>query len=223
VIVDIVDEGSGMSSETAQQALEPFFTTKGEGGTGLGLPMVQQVMERHSGTISIIPRPDEKKGTIIRLSFPADGAVTSREPRAAVVDTSSAKLKVLVVDDEPMLRMVVQEMLTAEGHTVSVANGGPEASELVVDSYESGEPFDVVISDIEMPVLNGRMLADFIETESPETEVILMTGWVDSQLDIETISTRVVGLLKKPPRLADITALMAVVARNAAPVNPDGG
>ena len=157
------------------------------------------------------------------MSFPADDAVTSREPRAAVVDTSSAKLKVLVVDDEPMLRMVVQEMLTAEGHTVSVANGGPEASELVVDSYKSGEPFDVVISDIEMPVLNGRMLADFIEMESPETEVILMTGWVDSQLDIETISTRVVGLLKKPPRLADITALMAVVARNAAPVHTDGG
>jgi len=221
VIVDIVDEGSGMSSETAQRALEPFFTTKGEGGTGLGLPMVQNVMERHSGTISIIPRED--KGTIIRLSFPADDSVASQKPRAAVVDSSSAKLKVLVVDDEPMLRMVVQEMLTAEGHTVSVASGGPEASEIVADSYKSGEPFDVVISDIEMPVLNGRMLADFIETESPDTEVILMTGWVDSQLDTETISTRVVGLLKKPPRLADITALMAVVARNAAPVNRDGG
>jgi len=210
-----------MSSETAQRALEPFFTTKGERGTGLGLPMVQQVMEHHSGTISIILGED--KGTIIRLSFPADDAAASQKPRAAVVDTSSAKLKVLVVDDEPMLRMVVQEMLTAEGHTVSVANGGPEASEVVVDAYKSGEAFDVVISDIEMPVLNGRMLADFIETESPETEVILMTGWVDSQLDIETISTRVVGLLKKPSRLADITALMAVVARNAAPVHTDGG
>jgi CheY-like chemotaxis protein len=76
--------------------------------------------------------------------------------------------------------MVVQEMLTAEGHTVSVASDGPEASEIVADSYKSGEPFDVVISDIEMPVLNVRMLAD-------------------------------------------ITALMAVVARNAAPVNTDGG
>ena len=220
VIVDIIDEGSGMSSETAQRALEPFFTTKGEGGTGLGLPMVQQVMQRHSGTISIVPGED--KGTIIRLSFPADNAVASQKPRAAAVDSASTKLKVLVVDDEPMLRMVVEEMLTAEGHIVSVANGGPEASEIVVDSYKSGEPFDVVISDIEMPVLNGRMLADFIETESPDTEVILMTGWVDSQLDIETISTRVVGLLKKPPRLADITALMAVVAKNAAPVHTDG-
>ena len=214
VIVDIADEGSGMSSETALRALEPFFTTKGERGTGLGLPMVQNVMERHSGTISIIPGED--KSTIIRLSFPADDAVASQKPRAAVVDSASVKLKVLVVDDEPMLRMVVQEMLTAEGHIVSVAIGGPEASEIVAESYKSDEPFDVVISDIEMPVLNGRMLAHFIETESPDTEVILMMGWVDSQLDIETISTRVVGLLKKPPRLADITALMAVVARNVA-------
>lgn len=226
IIVDVIDEGSGMSSETAQRALEPFFTTKGEGGTGLGLPMVQHVMERHSGTISILPAsnvpgPKENKGTIIRLAFPADDSVASQKPGATAIDPSVAKLKVLVVDDEPMLRMVVQEMLNAEGHTVSVANGGPEASELVISSYKSGEPFDVVISDIEMPVLNGRMLAELIETESPDTEVILMTGWVDSQLDIETISTRVVGLLKKPPRLADITALMAVVARNVTPVHSD--
>ena len=158
--------------------------------------MVQQVMQRHSGTMSILPGPEENKGTIIRLSFPADDGVASQKPRAAIVDSSSVKLKVLVVDDEPMLRMVVEEMLTAEGHAVSVTNGGPEASEIVADSIKSDEPFDVVISDIEMPVLNGRMLSDFIETESAETEVILMTGWADSQLDIETISTRVVGLLK---------------------------
>ena len=123
----------------------------------------------------------------------------------------------LVVDDEPMLRMVVNEMLSAEGHTVSVAAGGPEASELVVESFKDSAPFDVVIYDIEMPVLNGRMLAEFTETESPKTEVILMTGWADSQIDIDTISTRVIGLLKKSPRLAAITALLAVVARNSAP------
>jgi CheY-like chemotaxis protein len=117
-----------------------------------------------------------------------------------------------------MLRMVVQEMLTAEGHTVEVAPGGPEASELVTENYKAGTPFDVVVSDIEMPELNGRMLAEFIETESPDTEVILMTGWANSQLDVDSISTRVVGILSKPPRLADITALMSVVARNKAPV-----
>ena len=72
-----------------------------------------------------------------------------------------------------------------------------------------------------MPVRNGRILADFIEIESPETEVILMTGWADSRIDVDTISTRVVGVLSKPPRLADISALMAVVARNIAPVLPN--
>jgi DNA-binding NtrC family response regulator len=95
---------------------------------------------------------------------------------------------------------------------------------LVVDD----EPFHVVVSDIEMPILNGRMLAEFIENESPDTDVILMTGWADTHLDIDTISTRVIGLIKKPPRLADITALLAVVARNSGPVisetsgKPDG-
>jgi len=112
-------------------------------------------------------------------------------------------------------------MLAAEGHTVSVAPGGPEASELIASNHKAGNPFDVVVSDIEMPILNGRMLAEFIETESPKTEVILMTGWANNQLDIDSISTRVVGILNKPPRLADITALMAVVARNVAPIPPN--
>ena len=128
---------------------------------------------------------------------------------------------VLVVDDEPMLRMVVEEMLASEGHTVEVASGGPEASELIQDRHQNGNPFDVVVSDIEMPVLNGRMLAEFIENESPNTEVILMTGWADAQLDVDSISTRVVGILNKPPRLADITALISVVARNKAPVSSE--
>jgi PAS domain S-box-containing protein len=221
VVVDVIDEGSGMTNETAQRALEPFFTTKGEAGTGLGLPMVQQVMSRHSGAIAIVPNEGDDNGTIVRLTFPVDGPTTVRETRVADSIASATHLRVLVVDDEPMLRMVVEEMLTAEGHTVVVASGGPEAAELVANNFKAGEPFDVVVSDIEMPILNGRMLADFIEAESPKTEVILMTGWVDSHLDVDSISTRVVGVLAKPPRLADITALLAVVARNAAPVTPD--
>ncbi|MDG0867019.1 histidine kinase N-terminal 7TM domain-containing protein [Candidatus Lucifugimonas marina] len=216
VIIDVKDEGAGMSAETAQRALEPFFTTKGDSGTGLGLPMVQQVMQRHSGTVSIVP--GEESGTIVRLTFPVEGPTEVLQSKSGGQPSEGAHLNVLVVDDEPMLRMVVQEMLTAEGHTVEVAPGGPEASELVTENYKAGTPFDVVVSDIEMPELNGRMLAEFIETESPDTEVILMTGWANSQLDLDSISTRVVGILSKPPRLADITALMSVVARNKAPV-----
>ncbi len=219
VVVEISDEGSGMNSDTARRALEPFFTTKGDRGTGLGLPMVQQVMQRHSGTISIFS--GKEKGTTVRLVFPLAASTTASKPKISEEPTDSPKLKILVVDDEPMLRMVVQEMLESEGHAVEVAPGGPKASTLIEQRYKSGEPFDVVVSDIEMPVLNGRMLADFIEIESPETEVILMTGWADSQIDVDTISTRVVGVLSKPPRLADISALMAVVSRNIAPVLPN--
>ncbi len=220
VVVDVIDEGVGMNSETTQRALEPFFTTKGEGGTGLGLPMVQQIMQRHSGSIEILP--GESKGMIVRLAFPLDSPITVRDSKATSVRSEGARLKVLVVDDEPMLRMVVKEMLSAEGHTVSVASGGTEASEMIRNNFDAGNPFEVVITDIEMPVLNGRMLAEFIEAESPETEVILMTGWAEATLDIEAISTRVIGVLNKPPRLADITALLAVVSRNIAPLKSDG-
>lgn len=220
VVVDVIDEGTGMDLETAQHAMEPFFTTKGEGGTGLGLPMVQQVMQRHSGTVSV--HAGAEAGTIVRLSFPIETSGLKRRADNIDDESSAPELKVLVVDDEPMLRMVLEEMLLAEGHSVTLAVGGPEAAELVKDAYKSATRFDVVVSDIEMPVLNGRMLADFIEQESPDTEVILMTGWTDREIDLDTISTQVVGLLKKPPRLADITALLAVVARNSAPVTPVG-
>lgn len=221
VIIDVIDEGTGMSVETAERALEPFFTTKGEAGTGLGLPMVHQVMQHHSGTVSIHPRSDDESGTIVRLVFPVDTSPYDQRTRIVDDDPNGLKLKILVVDDEPMLRMVVEEMLSAEGHEITVASGGTRASELVSEAFTSGSPFDVVVSDIEMPVLNGRMLAEYIESESPNTDVILMTGWTDRQLDIETISTRVIGLLQKPPRLADITALLAVVARNVTPVTPE--
>ncbi len=222
VVIDVVDEGLGMTTETAERALEPFFTTKGDRGTGLGLPMVQQVMHRHSGTISIIPNDTNgHNGTTIRLTFPVDGPVGVNASRPVSDGLMDTKFRVLVVDDEPMLRMVVEEMLRAEGHEVSVASGGPEASELIKNTRDAGRPFDVVVSDIEMPVLNGRMLAEFIETESPDTDVILMTGWADIRLDVDTISTRVVGLIKKPPRLADITALLAIVARNSRPVQSE--
>ncbi|MDA0597326.1 MAG: ATP-binding protein [Chloroflexi bacterium] len=126
VVVEISNEGSGMNSDTAQGALEPFFTTKGNRGTGLGLPMVQQVMKRHSGTISILP--SKEKGTIARLVFPLATSITVSKPKISSERTDSPKLKILVVDDEPMLRMVVQEMLTSEGRAVEVAPGDPEAS-----------------------------------------------------------------------------------------------
>lgn len=219
VVIDVSDEGSGMNADTALRALEPFFTTKGDSGTGLGLPMVQQVMQRHSGTVEIVPR--EERGTTVRLKFPIDAPASEQTRPDPESDVHSAELKVLVVDDEPMLRMVVEEMLAAEGHVVDVAPGGPEASEMISRESEAKKPYDVVVSDIEMPILNGRMLAEFIETESPNTEVILMTGWADSHLDVDNISTRVVGVLNKPPRLADITALMEIVARNAVPVGTD--
>ena len=164
----------------------------------------------------------EEVGTIVRLAFPIEIAAEKHRSGSTDYGLIAPELKILVVDDKPMLRMILEEMLVAEGHSVTIAIGGPEAAELVRHACKSGARFDVVLSNIEMPVLNGRMLAEFIELESPETEVILMTGWTDTKIDIETISTQVVGLLKKPPRLADITALLAVVARDSAPVTPMG-
>jgi len=215
VTIAVKDAGSGMSPEIASRAIEPFFTTKGDAGTGLGLPMVQQVMERHQGKLKI--SQNSPVGTVVELTFPIknERVVTTR---AAEDDSATAQsLKVLVVDDEPMLRMVVEEMLSAEGHSAMSADGGPEASELILEHMNNGEPFNVVITDIEMPKLNGRMLADFVENNSPDTDVIFMTGYADNRIDLDSISTRVIGIVHKPPRLADINALLSVAAMNFSP------
>jgi signal transduction histidine kinase/CheY-like chemotaxis protein len=216
VTISVKDGGTGMSPETAQRAIEPFFTTKGDAGTGLGLPMVQQVMERHQGALKI--SANSPTGTIVELTFPIknERVVATREAS----DGSSApeSLKVLVVDDEPMLRMVVEEMLSAEGHSAISADGGPEASELILEHMKSGDPFNVIITDIEMPKLNGRMLADFVENNSPDTDVIFMTGYTDDRIDLDNVATRVIGVIHKPPRLADINALLSVAAMNFSPL-----
>jgi hypothetical protein len=111
-----------MDEETRQRCLEPFYTTKGERGTGLGLAMVYGVMERHGALIEIDSAPSW--GTTIRLRFPV-AAGRERQPSLTPAAAPFAKgLRILVVDDDPLLRRSLQDVLKAEGHSVTVAEGG---------------------------------------------------------------------------------------------------
>ncbi len=168
VLLEVSDSGTGMSAEVRQQCLEPFFSTKGERGTGLGLSMVYAIIRRHHGAIDIESEPG--KGTTFRLRLPIQSSASHEAPAA---DTLSLwkTLHVLVVDDDPLVGRVTTEYLTAMGYTAETAANGPEALKVF-----SPERFGLVMTDQGMPGMSGDRLAHAIKKRSPTTPVIMLTG-----------------------------------------------
>jgi CheY-like chemotaxis protein len=204
-ILEIEDTGVGMSEKTKSHCLEPFYSTKGKRGTGMGLAMVYGVMERHEGRIEIESALGQ--GTTIRLIFPLHARVTS----AAGVEMDSkpaVDLKILCIDDEPLLRELIKEMLEREGHYVEAADGGQTGLDAFQKASERGRAFDVVITDLGMPHLDGREVARALKKQSPKTPVIMLTGWGAFMQENEDMPIYVDAVLSKPPRAKELNSML---------------
>lgn len=203
VVVEVCDSGVGMDENTRQRCLEPFFSTKGQRGTGLGLAMVYGVMERHAGRIEVESKVGA--GTTMRLLFPArvPAPVASVHPFRGD-EPRLPPLRVLCVDDEPMLRDVLFEFFTGDGHEASVADGGESGLQLFRQASESGRPYDVVVTDLGMPHMDGRQFARALKKESPVTPIILLTGWGRIMQEEGDRPAEVDLILSKPPRPGDV-------------------
>jgi signal transduction histidine kinase/ActR/RegA family two-component response regulator/HAMP domain-containing protein len=215
VQVEVGDTGIGMDDETKRRSLEPFFTTKGERGTGLGLAMVYGMTQRHSADIQIDSAPG--KGTTVRLLFPVP--VTDMP---APVDTpapalSVGQLHILVVDDDPLLLKTLQHVLTTDGHRVTAAAGGEAGIATFRGAAERGESFDAVITDLGMPYVDGRTVAAAVKQGSPTTPVILLTGWGQRLLAEHDIPPHVDRVLSKPPKLYDLRTALAELTSGRTP------
>jgi signal transduction histidine kinase/ActR/RegA family two-component response regulator/HAMP domain-containing protein len=214
-MLEVIDTGTGMTEEVRKRCLEPFFSTKGKRGTGLGLAMVYGIMERHEGRIEIDSRP--RAGTTMRLVFPA------REIQAAPVEKPSGPtrplpaLRILCVDDEPLLREMIKQILENGGHTVAVADGGEAGIELFRSALKRNEHFDVVITDLGMPHVDGRQLAKAIKAESAETPIIMLTGWGTMMKEDGDLPAQVEGVLSKPPKIGELFEMLAKVTHNDQP------
>jgi len=174
-VVSISDTGKGMSAEVQRLAFEPFFTTRStEGGTGLGLSLAQEIVQRYRGTIAL--SSGEGAGTTFTLSFPSITAEAARTP--AFLPTLEP-LRILAVEDEPDVLDVLRAMLTGAGHTVVTAASGREA----LDLFER-EAVDLVITDLGMPGMTGLALAKELKRRRA-VPVLLLTGWAD-ELDAAT-------------------------------------
>jgi PAS domain S-box-containing protein len=210
-VVEVVDSGVGMTAEVQERVFEPFFTTKGESGTGLGLAMVFGIVEQHGGHIRVRSAPGA--GTTFRITLPlAESAVDALPTKHTPVQTAAARtLRVLVVDDEPMMTKAVMRMLKPSGHVVSVAGSGEEALETL-----ALQPFDVVVSDMGMGAgMNGWELVDAVKRRWPAVRVLLATGWGAAIDPAEARARGVEAVLAKPYHPVELIHALSGIATAA--------
>jgi CheY-like chemotaxis protein/anti-sigma regulatory factor (Ser/Thr protein kinase) len=207
VLIEVTDTGVGMDEDTRRRCLEPFFTTKGERGTGLGLAMVYGMIQRHSAELDI--ESAAGVGTTVRLSFPAHTSSAVSTKQAANLPVAGRRLRILLVDDDPMLIKSLQDTLQEDGHQITATHGGQAGIDAFAAALKRGEGLDVVITDLGMPYVDGRKVAASIKMLSATTPVILLTGWGQRLIAANDIPPHVDKLLSKPPRLHELRAALA--------------
>lgn len=218
VQIEVTDDGIGMDEDTKRRCLEPFYTTKGERGTGLGLPMVYGMVQRHNSDIEIDSRPGA--GTTMRILFPAAPVAGPTSNNQSAPARPSYKLQLLVVDDDPMLIKSLRDILEKDGHAITTADGGAAGIEAFELSLTTGQSFDAVITDLGMPHVDGRQVAATIKNLSPDTPVILLTGWGQRMMAEQEMPPHVDRLLAKPPRILDLRAALAAVTNDRTSSRP---
>jgi signal transduction histidine kinase/ActR/RegA family two-component response regulator len=216
VCVEVADSGIGMDDETRRRCLEPFYTTKGERGTGLGLAMVYGMVQRHSAELEIDSAVGH--GTTVRLIFAAADALTLEATRNLRVLQPAQRLRILLVDDDPLLIKSLRDILEQDGHAVTAADGGQKGIDSFCAALSGGTPFSVVITDLGMPYVDGRKVAASVKAASARTPVILLTGWGKRLLAENDIPPHVDRVLSKPPRMVEVRAALTELA--SAPGSP---
>ena len=208
VCIEVTDTGTGMTEDTRRTCLEPFYTTKGDAGSGLGLAVSYGIIRRHGGTIEIESRLN--KGTTFKLSLPLPDAPLPIVAKSAVKPVSP--LRVLLVDDHAGIREIVSAYLAEDRHTVDSAADAKEAMQMF-----RADRYDLVITDRAMPEINGDELAAAIKRIQPNEPVIMLTGFADLMNETGQRSEDVDLVLSKPARLQDLRkAIVEVMAERPA-------
>ncbi len=227
VEISIGDTGTGMSQEVRSRIFDPFFTTKGKAGLGLGLAVSYGIIRRHEGDVEVESEPE--RGTTFRIKLPiaTDVAKTAAEvsmPAAApdvsktlTVDTTAtplvqpARTKILVVDDEQMVRDLLRDVLENEGCEVVLASGGHEGLETI----ERTE-FDAVFTDVGMPGMSGWELARAVRERNASIPIAVITGWGEAVGSDEQKAAQVDWIVTKPFGTERISELVQQVSQRRA-------
>lgn len=206
--ITIADNGTGMSSETLARIFDPFFSTKPE-GYGLGLAICHAIISKHEGAIAVESSPGH--GTTFFLYLPArPGALPDNPAEDDAARDMRPSMRVLVVDDEPMIREVVGAMLDVLGHQVLFARDGAEAVINYQQSMESGVPFDLVLMDLIIPGgMGGKEAAREILRLNPTARLIVSSGYSNDPILANFREYGFVAAIAKPYQLKDLARILA--------------
>jgi len=188
--LSFADTGGGMPEDVREKVFEPFFSTKGAQGTGLGLSVSYSIIERHGGSIRVVS--ELGRGTTFAIELPASPAQSAPLERRAEMPDSPA-LRILVIDDEPPVRETLADMLVALNHKVALADSGRAGLQRLV-----GSSFDLVFTDLAMPEMDGWETAREIRRLSPQTTIVMVTGYGTGTVPPNGESGLIDAILGKP-------------------------
>ncbi len=216
VCVSVLDQGPGIAAEHLARIFEPYFTTK-EKGSGLGLAISSSIVRAHGGTIGVGPAPGGI-GTQFDVYLPA--SASKNVPALAAIAPAPAELtgRVLLMDDDPMVAEVAQDMLATLGYTAVTAACGQSAIEKMQEAERNGQPFDLVILDLTVPGgMGGQETVPHLRRIRTDIPVLVMSGYADNSVLADHGRHGFDGVLPKPFAIPDLrTAVEQVSARRSA-------
>lgn len=199
VEVTFSDEGVGIPKRIRERIFEPFFSTKGASGTGMGLAVSYGIVSRHNGRIDV--ESEVGRGTVFTLTFPLTEIVVDRTPTPAFA--AVRPLKVLVIDDEEVVREVLVDLLDEQGHTVVEVENGADGVARV-----DAETFDIIFTDLSMPEMDGWAVARHVRGKHPDVKIVLVTGYGVSVAAPNEEPNLVDAVIGKPFEYEDVAHLL---------------
>ncbi len=214
VKIDVEDQGAGIPEENVGKIFNPFFTTK-EKGTGLGLATAYSIIKRHDGAITVDSAPG--RGTAVSIYLPA-GAKAEKEPPAPGPVPRPGIGKILVMDDEEMVRDVAVTMLDAMGYEGRAAKDGSEAVDAYVEAMKTDAPFDAVILDLTVPgAMGGKEAVRRLLDVDPDAKVIVSSGYSQDPILARYRDYGFSGVIAKPYQMGELAQAIRMLLPDGAP------
>jgi CheY-like chemotaxis protein len=211
-LLSVTDTGAGMDAATVEQVFEPFFTTKEE-GTGLGLATVHGIVTQSGGSIWVYSEPG--RGSTFKIYLPLVHGTSERKPLPVpAAGSGSLGETILLVEDDPQVRAVVGRMLESLDYRVLSAGDGDDALALA-RAFEG--PIELLVSDLVMPGLGGREVAERLRQSNPETAVLFMSGYSDEAVTRRGVVDPNASFLEKPFATADLARRVREILEQRSP------